>query len=161
MAENIAGDSKKQAIFAARLADGKKAENIRVYYIAENSSLADYVVIATADSAPQLEAVESDITKTFKENGVYRLHSEGLRSDIWRVLDYGGLMVHVATPDAREFYALDKIYHFGKEVSWQPRASSSPKAVKEAKAAKVAKAAKAVKAAKTAPKKKAAKGKSK
>jgi ribosome-associated protein len=137
---NIAGNSKKQAVMAARLADDRKAENIRVYYIAENSSLADYVVIATADSTAQLEAIEDGISRTLKDDGVFRLHSDGHGSDAWRVLDYGGMMVHVATPEAREFYALDKIYHFGKEVHWQPRvtaaAGKSPRGVRAKRAVK-------------------------
>jgi len=131
-----ANDFKKPAILAARAADDKKAENIKLYYIGDNSSLADYVVIATADSVPQLEAIADGVAKDLKEEDLYRLHSEGGRSGSWRVLDYGGFIMHVVTNTAREFYGLDRIYHFGREIRWEARAAAP--AAKPAPAKKAA-----------------------
>ncbi|MDD2774271.1 MAG: ribosome silencing factor [Elusimicrobiales bacterium] len=136
MPTTVKNDFKKPALLAARAADDKKAEDIKVYYIGENSSLADYAVIATADSAPQLEAVADGVAHSLKEEGLYRLHSEGGRSDSWRVLDYGGFIMHVVTNTAREFYGLDRIYHFGREIRWEARAAAS--AAKPAPAKKAA-----------------------
>ncbi|MFA5161728.1 MAG: ribosome silencing factor [Elusimicrobiales bacterium] len=107
-----AAQFKRLADEAAKIADDKKAEDIKVLKMGEMSPLADYVVIASCDSAPQLEAVEHEISKKFKERGIFRLHGDGADSEAWRVLDYGGVLVHLMTPQAREFYALEKIYSF-------------------------------------------------
>ena len=113
-------DFKKLAVISARLAHAKKAENIKLIDLGGHSPLADYVILATVDSAPQLEAVEAEISKRLKEDAIYKLHMDGSKSNQWRVLDYGGFIVHLMTPDIRLFYGLDRIYHFGKEIKWRP-----------------------------------------
>jgi ribosome-associated protein len=149
-------DFKKSAVLAARAADDKKAENIKVYFIGANSSLADYVAIATVDSPPQLEAVEEGVARRLKEEGTYRLHAEGGRSNSWRVLDYGGFIMHVVTQEARDFYSLDKIYCFGKETRWEARRiAPAAKPAKPAKAAAKKAAVKKPAAKRSAAKKKA------
>lgn len=130
MARNTGSKFRKLAVQAARLADSKKAENVKIYHIAESSTLADYAVLATVDSPPQLETVEYEITKKFKEGGVFRLHRDGMESGVWRVVDYGGLLVHIVTAQAREFYGLDRIYHLAKEVRWLARRPAAPAAAK-------------------------------
>jgi len=133
-------DFRRMAVMAARAADDKKAEEINLLDVSETSPLADFMLIATVDSVPQMEAVEYGISTVLKDEGVYKLHQEGRESATWRVLDYGGCMVHLLTPDMRVFYGLDKIYHMGKPVKW-----AAPPAKKPAKktAAKKAPAKKA------------------
>jgi len=132
---------KKLALDAAKIADDKKAENIKIWRINEISSLADYVVLASCDSAPQLEAVEHETSKAFKELGIFRLHTEGGNSETWRVLDYGGILVHLMTPEAREFFGIDRLYHFGapvkqKSETKKPAKPAAKKRVSKARAKK-------------------------
>lgn len=140
---------KKLAVAAARLADDKKAEDIIVLDISAESTLCDFVVIATADSQPQINAIEDEIEKSFKAKGIYKTHLDGSDSVAWRVLDYGGVLIHAMTASIRDFYSLDKVFHFGTKVRW---AKAAPKKA-PAKAAKTAKPA----AKKTAVKKTAKK----
>lgn len=112
-------DTKKIVCTAAKLADEKKAEDIRVIDLCGLSSLCDFILIATATSKPHLEAIEEEISKKLKEDGFYKLNRDGGDSHQWRVSDYGGFLVHIMTQDAREFYALDKIFSFGKEVDFK------------------------------------------
>jgi len=129
-------DFRKMAVMAARAADAKKAEEINLLDVSETSPLADFMLIATVDSVPQMEAVEYGISTILKEEGIYKLHQEGRESSTWRVLDYGGCMVHLLTPDMRIFYGLDKIYHMGKPVKW---AAPAKKPAKKAAAKPAAK----------------------
>ena len=108
-------NTKELVCLAARLADGKKAENIKVIDLGGLSSLCDYILIATATSKPHLDAVEEEISKKLKELGYYKLNRDGGDSNLWRVSDYGGFLAHVMTQEARDFYALDKIFSFGKK----------------------------------------------
>ena len=142
--------NKEIVLLAARCADEKKAENIKVLDLNGLSSLCDYIILATVTSKPHLEAVEDEISTRLKQEGVYKLNRDGGESMMWRVADYGSFLVHIMTQEARDFYALDKIFSFGKELDYK-----KPKAAKKT----VKKAVKKVtpKAAAKAPAKKAAK----
>ena len=145
-------NTKELVCLAARLADEKKAENIKVIDLKGLSSLCDFVIIMTATSKPHLEAVEEEISKKLKEIGIYKTNRDGADSLQWRVSDYGSFLVHIMTPQARDFYALDKIFSFGQEIDFTKPVQKAP-AKKTAKKA----AAKLAKTAKKAPAKKAVK----
>ena len=148
-------NTKEIVCLAARYADDKKAEQIKVIDLGGLSSLCDYIVIATVTSKPHLEAVEEEISTKLKQEGIYKINRDGVESNVWRVSDYGSFLVHLMTPEAREFYALDKIFSFGKEIDFtlpKPKKAAAKKTVKKATAAKKATAKKTV-AKKTATKK--------
>jgi ribosome-associated protein len=132
--KRAAGDSasgagfKQLAIAAARLADAKLAEAVAVYDMAGRSPLADFVLVAAVDNPAQLEAVEEEISIKFKKDGLHPLYREGSKSKHWRVLDYGGLIVHIFERQARESFSFDKIYAGYARVKWQAKAA--PVAVK-------------------------------
>lgn len=117
---------KKLARRAAQLAADKKADDIKILDLLEQSSVAEFVVMVTVGSAPQMAAVISEISMKFKEDGVYSLHSEGRGSPQWQVLDYGGLLIHVMLEPARVFYGLDKLLHYAKVVPFVDK-KASPK----------------------------------
>ena len=150
-------NTKELVCWAARLADEKKAESIKLLDLGGLSSLCDYVLIMTATSKPHLEAVEEEISKKLKEVGVYKTNRDGADSLQWRVSDYGAFLVHIMTQEARDFYALDKIFSFGTEVDFtkpvKKVAAKKPVAKKSAKKTPAKKTA----AKKTTAKKAAAK----
>ena len=111
-------NTKQLVCLAARIADEKKAENISVIDLKGLSSLCDYILIMTATSKPHLEAVEEEISKKLKELGYYKTNRDGADSLQWRVSDYGSFLVHIMTQEARDFYALDKIFSFGETVNF-------------------------------------------
>ena len=129
-------NAKKSVVKAARILDDKKADNIKIYDLMGLSSLCDYILIADATSAPHLDALEQEVSTQLKKDGVYKSNRDGGESGNWRVSDYGGFMLHIMTAQAREFYALDKVFSFGKLVNWavKPAAKPAPKkkAVKKA-----------------------------
>ncbi len=147
------------AIAAARLADSKKAEEVAVYDMDGRSALADFVVVATVDNPAQLDAVDEEISRNLKQEGLFALYRDGMRSKNWKVLDYGGIIVHIFERKAREFYAFDKVYTGYGEIRWQEKAVEKPVTAKRKAAAKAAKAAprKAKQAKKPAAKKTTAK----
>ena len=128
-------NTKELVCLAARLADSKKAEDIKVIDLCGLSSLCDYILIVTATSKPHLDAVEEEISKKLKEQGYYKLNRDGGDSNLWRVSDYGGFLAHIMTQEARDFYALDKIFSFGKEIDFNKPVK---KAVKKVSAKKPA-----------------------
>lgn len=131
--------NKDIALLAARYADEKKAENIKVLDLQGLSSLCEYIVLATVTSKPHLEAVEDEISTQLKKIGVYKTNRDGADSMIWRVSDYGAFLVHIMTPQAREFYALDKIFSFGKELDYKKKPTKKTTTKKKAAPKKTAK----------------------
>lgn len=110
---------KRLAVKAARAADDKKAEDIALLHVRPVSGVADYVLIVSVGSRPQLEAVEDHVKKSLKDEGVLALHRDGRLSDRWRVLDYGGLLVHVMHPETRDFYRIESVFSGAKKVRWE------------------------------------------
>ncbi len=110
---------KELSILAARAASDKKGENIVLLRPGKKSPLADFWLLITATSRPHLEVLEWEIKEKLKAEGVVCLHRAKPASDHWRALDFGGLMVHVMTAQARSFYALEKIYSGSPVIDWE------------------------------------------
>lgn len=125
----------KLAIMAARLADDKKASDIVIYDVSKISSLFYYVALVTAESMPQIKAVEEELTILLKKEGLYSLHKDGTTSAKWRVLDYGGFIFHILDSQTRQLYALDKLYVSCQQLKW--RKSKKKMAVKKNATSKV------------------------
>ena len=108
---------KELAIIAAKALDEKKGKEISAIEIAEITTLADYFVIATGGSNTQINALCDAVEKALKEQAEEApLHREGHRDGTWVLLDYGCLAVHVFSPEAREFYDLERLWSDGKPM---------------------------------------------
>ena len=147
---------KNIAVKAAQILEDKKGEKVALYDLGGKSSLCDYVIVATATSAPHLNALEEEVSIKLKEDGYFKLNRDGSGSQVWRVSDYGGLMLHLMTEDARSYYALDKMFDYA-DIIVLPTILKPVKKAKKAvkKSAKTAKKAakKTVKKAKKTVKK--------
>ena len=114
-------------VAAARAADEKKAEDVVLRRVAAFFPLCEYVLVASVNSHAQMEAVQEKIRLALKSEGMYVIHRDGPQSDLWRILDYGGLIVHVMHPKARDFYSIDKLFREGRRVSWTDKAGAPRK----------------------------------
>lgn len=112
------------SLAAAQAAADKKGEGISLLHVSRLSPLADYLLIVTALSRPHMEAIEDSIESAAAGLRARCLHRSRPRSDRWRVLDYGGLLVHIMTAQTRDFYALDKLYGEAAAVRWQAEESA-------------------------------------
>ncbi|MBQ1546522.1 MAG: ribosome silencing factor [Clostridia bacterium] len=101
---------------AAKAADSKKADNIRVIKVENVTTIADYFVIATGFSSTQVRAIADEIEFQLKEAGETVSHIEGHKNDTWILLDYVDVIVHVFSEEAREYYDLDKMWADGEPV---------------------------------------------
>lgn len=104
---------------AAEILDNRKAGRINVIKIEDISSLADYFVIANGESSTHVRALADELEEKLKEEGVMPARIEGYRSNSWVLLDYGSVVAHVFTQEARDFYDLDRLWADGIKVDWQ------------------------------------------
>ena len=101
---------KEIAAIAAKALDDKKARDIKVLATAEQTVLADYFVICNGTSSTHIKALVDEVDKQLSEAGEPPVRREGLRSDIWVLMDFGCVIVHVFTDDARKFYDLERLW---------------------------------------------------
>ncbi len=77
----------------------------------EVSLVADYFVLCTGTSERQIKAVVDDVVETLaREEKLKPLHKEGVPDSGWVLLDYGSVIVHIFSPEMRDFYRLEKIW---------------------------------------------------
>ena len=110
-------ESKELAMQIAKLLDSKKATRVKVLKVRDLTVLADYFVIASGSSNTQINALCGAVEKAMKEQaGEDPLRREGYRDGTWVLLDYGCVVVHVFSQEAREFYGLERLWHDGKPM---------------------------------------------
>jgi ribosome-associated protein len=110
---------KSVALALARAAAEKKGEEISVLNVGKSSPITDYLLIVTANSRPHLSALESEIEDAAHDLKLPLLRRNRPASDHWRVLDFGGVLVHLMTEQTREFYGLEKLYHESPRLDWK------------------------------------------
>jgi len=114
------------ALAAATAAAEKKAEDIVVLDLRGISSFADFFVIASGKSDPQLKAIASGVREGVREKLGIRPHAmDGVPGSQWLVIDYGDVLVHVMHGTRREFYALDDLWSDAPLIAWESTPSTS------------------------------------
>lgn len=97
--------------------EDKKGNDILVLDIHEISLLADYFVICTVETSRQLKAIADSIIPEMKNRGLVNLGGvEGSLDSGWVLVDFGDIVVHLFSPQQRDFYALDKLWKDAKVV---------------------------------------------
>ncbi len=100
----------KLAEFIVAVLDSKKARDIKLLHVEKQTIIADYFVICTGTSRTQLRALADEIEYKLSSYGIAPAHTEGADSGIWVLQDYSSVIVHLFTPDGRDFYKLEKLY---------------------------------------------------
>ena len=108
--------AKEVAYEVTKALDEKKGMDIKLLRIDEVSSLADYFLICTGTSNTHVKTLCDYAEYTMENLGEKLLGREGHRGNSWELLDYGSVVVHVFTEEAREFYALERLWADGESV---------------------------------------------
>ena len=90
--------------------DEKKGIDIKLLKIDRVSSLADYFLICTGTSNTHVKTLCDYAEFTLENLGEPLLGREGHRGNSWELLDYGPIVVHVFTDEARKFYDLERLW---------------------------------------------------
>ena len=102
--------SYESAILLAKTLDSKKGEEIKVLKTEGLTTLADYFVICSGTSSTQIRSLADEVEYKLSLCGITPSHTEGRGNGGWVLIDYGCVLVHVFSRDAREFYNLEKLY---------------------------------------------------
>ena len=101
---------KEVAIVATQALDSKKGMNIKLLKIDKISTLAEYFLICTGTSNTHVKTLCDHVEYAMEQLGETLLGREGHRGNTWELLDYGTLVIHVFTEEARGFYDLERLW---------------------------------------------------
>ncbi len=108
--------AKEVAYQVTKALDAKKGMDIKLIRIADVSSLADYFLICTGTSSTHVKTLCDYAEYTLTQLDEPMLGREGHRGNSWELLDFGSIVVHVFTEEAREFYDLERIWADGEVI---------------------------------------------
>ena len=103
--------AKKKLVVAAL--EDIKAHDIQAINVRKLTSLCDWIVVASADSARQTKALSRHVRDKLREAGATIVGTEGEASGDWVLVDGGDVVVHVMQPAVREYYNLEELWSDG------------------------------------------------
>ena len=90
--------------------DSNKALDIVSIDLANKSSIADYMIIASGTSSRHIQALSEQVLEKFKNTGIQNCKIEGKDSNDWKLIDGIDVIVHIFNPEKRKFYELEKMW---------------------------------------------------
>ncbi len=103
-------DARARALRIAAAALEKHATDVVILELSALSALADYFVICSAASDPQLRAIVDAVDGALSPHGIMPLGVEGTEGGVWVLADYSDVVLHVFQSEARAFYSLDRLW---------------------------------------------------
>lgn len=103
-------NSQEKANKIKEILDSKKALDIEVLKVEEKTTLAEYFIIATGTSITHIRSLAGEVEDKMEKLNIAAKNFEGRMSDSWMILDYGSVIVNIFSPEAREYYELDKLW---------------------------------------------------
>ncbi|RPI78610.1 MAG: ribosome silencing factor [Chloroflexi bacterium] len=92
----------------------KKGENILLIDIRDVTVFAEYFVICSGTSNRMLKALADGVIEKVRDEHDLRARVEGSPDDGWLLVDYGDLILHLFSPDRRNYYRLEELWSQGK-----------------------------------------------
>ena len=90
--------------------DTNKAQDIVSIDLKDKTSIADYMIIASASSSRQTKALANNVQDRMKEINVGVVGMEGESEGDWVLVDVGDVVVHIMTPTTRAYYNLEELW---------------------------------------------------
>jgi ribosome-associated protein len=94
----------------AAIASDRKAIDIRILDVRGVVAYTDWFVIASGNTDRQTKAIHDSIYQQLKDDGLLPRRVEGERQGRWVLMDYLDVVVHIFTPDARDYYRLEQLW---------------------------------------------------
>ena len=95
----------------------KHGKNIKIIDLSGVSDVADYFVVCSGSSAPQVKAMFDHLEEVMETNNLFARRKEGVTEGRWIAVDYVDVVVHIFHKDARDMYSLDALWSNGANVT--------------------------------------------
>lgn len=107
------------ARLAAQLSQDSKAQDILVLDMRKLTSMVDFFVVATVPSRRQANAIAGQIELEMKKLKEAKYSLEESETGRWTLLDYGDVVIHLFSPEGREFYNLEDVWGDAPRLDWK------------------------------------------
>ncbi len=109
---------KELALRIVAILEDKKAKDIGVWHVENQTTMTDYLLICEGTSNTQINAIADEVRFVLEtEYGITVHGTDGVREASWVVLDYLHVMVHIFSREARAFYNLEKLWQDAEPVA--------------------------------------------
>ncbi|QDU81455.1 Ribosomal silencing factor RsfS [Polystyrenella longa] len=112
-------ESRKNAIRCARVADEYKCKDVVVLDMSTVTPIVDFFVLGTGITPRQMRAAADESDRVLEQTGNGRIGMEGRDSNVWVLNDYGDIVLHLFSSEAREMYNLEGLWADAKLVDWK------------------------------------------
>ena len=103
---------------AVEAAQDKQAVDITVLNLSGAGAFAEYFLLCSGQSQPQIQAIGEAIEEKLRSQGRRVAHREGKSSAEWVLLDYGDFVVHIFSERARQYYDLERLWRSAERVTF-------------------------------------------
>lgn len=118
--------SLEAACHCARLAEEFRGRETVVLDLTSVTPVFDFFVITTGTNPRQMRALAEEIRQMMKARGSVSLGTEGEGNSNWLLQDYGDIVLHVFTPEAREAYDLERLWADARKIDWRAELGLPP-----------------------------------
>ena len=91
------------------LSDNKALE-IKSVNLKNKTSIADFMIIASGNSARHIQALSEKLINELKKKGINNCRLEGRDSKDWKLIDAIDIIIHIFHPEKRKFYDLERMW---------------------------------------------------
>lgn len=102
--------------FAARIADERKADYIKILDVSSRLIITDYFIIIGAKNPKLTKRIEEEIELNLKKHGLYAISIEGASEGNWILMDYDEFVIHIFTEEYRLYYDLERLWRDSKLI---------------------------------------------
>jgi len=102
--------------FAARVADEKKADYIKILDVSSRLMITDYFIIIGAKNPKLTKRIEEEIELNLKKHGLHAIGIDGVNEGNWILMDYDEFIIHIFTEEYRLYYDLERLWRDSKLI---------------------------------------------
>jgi ribosome-associated protein len=103
---------------AVEAAQDKQAVEITVLKLPGTGAFAEYFLLCSGRSQPQIKAIGEAIEERLDTQGLHLTHREGKSGAEWVLLDYGDFIVHIFSERARQYYDLERLWRTAERIDF-------------------------------------------
>jgi ribosome-associated protein len=116
---DVRARSLKAACLCAKAAEDTRGKETLVLDLTEVTPIVDYFVITTGASGRQMSAVAEEVDRVMRSTGSRPRGVEGEKDSSWILHDFGDIVLHVFSPEARKLYDLEHLWADAPRVDWK------------------------------------------
>ena len=101
----------------------KKALDVVVLDLRDTGAFTDFFVLCSGQNPRQVKAIADAVEETLRAAKVRPAHVEGYERAEWVLMDFFTFIVHIFTPQTRDFYSLERLWGDAERIEVREEAT--------------------------------------